>query len=278
MTKKKKRVLIGSPVRQTPAILQEFLASLLRLEKNTYTADYLFFDDNTDQESSKLLRQFFPGVNPLATIISEIEQPSTHYLANQMEYVCDESGHKWGHGTMLKVGAMKDRILQYARENHYDYVFLSDSDMVFHPKTLEQLLSANKDIVCTITWTKWGLHENPAPQVWLVDEYTQYYGRSPSKLSTDERIKLRKAFYDQLKKPGIYEVGGLAACTLISKQALKKGISFKPIKNISMHGEDRNFCIRAVVLDLELYVDTHYPAYHIFRLSDLAELSPDMYK
>ena len=31
-----------------------------------------------------------------------------------------------------------------------------------------------------------------------------------------------------------------------------------------MFGEDRHFCIRAAALGLSLYVDTHYPAYHIY--------------
>ena len=34
-------------------------------------------------------------------------------------------------------------------------------------------------------------------------------------------------------------------------------------------GEDRHFCIRAAALGFTLYVDTHYPAYHIYRESDL---------
>ena len=73
-----------------------------------------------------------------------------------------------------------------------------------------------------------------------------------------------------LKIPGLYEVGGLGACTLISKKALTKDLSFKCIPNISFWGEDRHFCIRAQVYGLKLYVDTVYPAYHIYRESYLS--------
>ena len=36
----------------------------------------------------------------------------------------------------------KNNILQYAREHQYDAVFLIDSDLVLHPRTLEQLVSS----------------------------------------------------------------------------------------------------------------------------------------
>jgi len=68
------------------------------------------------------------------------------------------------------------------------------------------------------------------------------------------------------------KVGGLGACTLISSTALSAGVSFKPIKNLTIHGEDRFFCIRAAVLGIGLFVDTHYPAYHIYREQDLADV------
>jgi len=78
---------------------------------------------------------------------------------------------------------------------------------------------------------------------------------------------------NQLKVPGVYTVGGLGACTLISKRAIQAGVNFKEIYNISFMGEDRHFCIRAVALGFELFVDTHYPAFHIYRLSDLDGLA-----
>ncbi|TGY42857.1 glycosyltransferase [Clostridium sartagoforme] len=72
-----------------------------------------------------------------------------------------------------------------------------------------------------------------------------------------------------LKKPGTYKVGGLGACTLIDKSSLNKGVNFSRLYNISYIGEDRHFCIRAAALGIQLYVDTYYPAYHIYREEDL---------
>lgn len=72
-----------------------------------------------------------------------------------------------------------------------------------------------------------------------------------------------------MQQPGIYEVGGLGACTLISSSALSSGISYDRVHNISYWGEDRHFCIRAAALGLPLFVDTHFPALHLYRDSDL---------
>lgn len=80
-------------------------------------------------------------------------------------------------------------------------------------------------------------------------------------------------FLNTLRRPGIYEVGGLGACTLISRRALEAGANFSKIKNLSLTGEDRHFCVRAAVLGFPLYVDTHLPAYHIYRNKDLEGVS-----
>ena len=56
-------------------------------------------------------------------------------------------------------------------------------------------------------------------------------------------------------------------------KALKMGINFNLIENLSFWGEDRHFCVRASSLGLKLFADTHYPVYHIYRESDLAGVS-----
>jgi hypothetical protein len=60
---------------------------------------------------------------------------------------------------------------------------------------------------------------------------------------------------------------------LISRKALVAGVSFAEIKNLSFWGEDRHFCIRAAALGFSLYVDTHFPAYHIYRESELSGIA-----
>jgi hypothetical protein len=114
----------------------------------------------------------------------------------------------------------------------------------------------------------------PLPQVWLGGGYRLYHllgpGEKPGEIEINRRTK---EFLDMLRRPGTYRVGGLGACTLISRKALRLGVSFGEIYNLDLTGEDRHFCVRAAALGLELYADTHFPPYHIYRESELAGLT-----
>lgn len=221
----------------------------------------LFIDNNDYQESAKLLREFRM-------------EGSTVFLgaANPTEaYRCTEETHYWNDRLIWQIAAFKDHILKFALDNNYSHVFLVDSDLVLHPLTLKQLLSSGKDIISEIFWTEWAPGTGELPQVWITGQYSFHLGGN----SMPEEEKQRQAaqVIAQLKVPGIYEVGGLGACTLISAKAIAKGISYRRISNVDYWGEDRHFCIRAAVLGFGLYVDTHYPAFHIYRESLLPKVA-----
>jgi len=258
----KKRVLIGTPIRQKPAILKEFLLSLEELNQNSFEADYCFIDDNTDQESAQILDEFLIKHQPRA-LVSKAENIGDIYI-------CNETTHYWSEQVVWKVAHFKDAIINYAYTNKYDYVFLIDSDIVLYPNTIEQLIADDKDIVSEIFWTSWTPNAPKKPQVWLYDTYTQYEIKYGENLTAEEVNNRHLQFIETMLTPGVYEVGGLGACTLISKHAMEQGVSFKKIKNLTLWGEDRHFCVRALALGLSLFVDTHYPAYHIYRESNLA--------
>lgn len=249
----KSRVLVGSVVNRPPEILEEFLGSLSRLPQDEYTLDYLFVDANGDARSCDQLKIF----------------------ANQHQEHCSFADGKdaiAAHKLWIWVLAdLKDQMIKKARDEGYDYLFLVDSDLVLHPKTIEQLISAKKDIVSNIFWTNSGI--GLIPQVWLYDADTQYEVAHVKENSDAERERCRQEFFSQLKIPGTYEVGGLGACTLISKNALKKDISFRRVNNVTFDGEDRHFCLRAIALEIPLFVDTHYPAYHIVRATGDSSLA-----
>jgi hypothetical protein len=249
------KILLGSPVHQKPAILKEFLLSLKELNHDTYIMDYIFIDDNDNAEAKELLKNFAGEIETKCEII-----PSSPSL-----YYCDEKTHYWNDKLIWKVAAFKNKIIEYAKEKNYDFLFLIDSDILLHPSTINELVKTNKDIVSNIFWTSWQPNTIPLPQVWMSDEYTLYEKNPGEQLSQNEINKRTDTFLEMLKKPGTYRVGGLGACTLISKEALLKGVSFERITNLSYWGEDRHFCVRADALGIPLYVDTHFPAYHIYR-------------
>lgn len=258
-----KKVLIGGPICQKPNILKEFLNSLKHLNQKTISIDYFFIDDNKIEESSALLQNF----------MNEVSANKCRIIKNRVnsgDYVCNESTHCWNEDLVWKVANFKDLIIKKTIEDNYDYLFLIDSDILLNPNTIQHLVQTKKDIISEVFWTKWSADAQPLPQVWLYDTYTQYEIGIYENISNEEIYKRRNKFLDDMRKPGVYEVGGLGACTLLSKKALLAGVSFKRVKNITFWGEDRHFCVRATALGLKLFVDTHYPAYHIYRESDLA--------
>jgi glycosyltransferase involved in cell wall biosynthesis len=257
------KILVGSPIRQKPAILKEFLDSFRRLDKKDISLHYLFIDDNDVEESRVLLEAFQHEVGPNCRILrADVASPV---------YVCNEVTHYWNDDLVWKVAGFKDKIIEVARDEEFDYLFFIDSDIVLHPMTLHQLVSANKEIISNIFWTTWVPGGPNLPQVWLTDVYNLYELKSSQeKITQEEALRRQNEFIGKLKKPGVYEVGGLGACTLISRQALQKGISFRKIKNLTFWGEDRHFCVRAAALGIPLFVETTYPAYHIYREGNLA--------
>lgn len=255
----KKRVLLASPVKQKKAILSEFLNSLQNLDTSGLCLDFVFIDDHNDHD---VLYEFARETACTRVYPSEYQD---HYL-------CDETTHHWEEGLIWKVAAFKDQFIERALSEGYDYLFLVDSDLYLHPKTLVHLLSLAKDIVSEVFWTRWEPDFAPLPQVWLGDQYRLYEKEKGEILSDEEIQKRTQAFLQMLSVPGVYRVGGLGACTLISREALQRGLSFKPIYNLSFIGEDRYFCIRAAALGLELFADTQYPPFHIYRESELMNL------
>ena len=258
------RILISSPVKQGAEILHEFLFSLDRLNKQGVTIDYYFIDDNNEELSKRILSEFVkksPG--------SLIRDSSYFSLPVACDYITGSS-HYWKKSLIERIILFKNDMINRAIENYYDYIFLIDSDILLDSRTLIHLLSRNIDIVSEVFWTRWDVNSILVPQVWLQDKNEYYRKDWDQELSDEEIIQKSNDFINALKIPGLYEVGGLGACTLISRKALLKGVNFDLIDNVSFWGEDRHFCIRARVLGLILYVDTVMPAYHIYRKAEIA--------
>lgn len=265
-----RRVLIASPVRQKPAILKEFLWSLGRLEAKDLAVAYAFVDDAEEGENPLLRR--FAGEHPQVRLFPGEGRPQEpgNDLPTVPAYLCDEGTHHWNAGLIGRVARYKDRFIQLAKDEGFAFLFLVDSDLVLHPKTLVHLASLGKDIVAEVFWTRWLPNLPPLPQAWVAGDYRLWFAPRGEDLTPEEIVRRTADFLSMLRRPGTYRVGGLGACTLISRRALERGVSFKELYNVDLLGEDRHFCIRAVALGLDLFADTHCPPYHIYRESDLA--------
>jgi hypothetical protein len=254
------KVLIGSVINKNPGVVQEFLQSLQCLKKENFACDYYFIVE----QSSEIVRQHIPT----------LEGEGQSHKSSCM--VIDPSKERpLGYSYIWLLGAYRDRMIEYARMKNYDYLFLIDDDLVLHPETLRQLVGEEKEIISNIIWTDWGT--GPVPQVWLSDNGNPFDFGIEQTTTDEEKKRKTTQFFELLKIAGTYEIGGLGACTLISRKALGKPINFQRIRNLSWISENVHFCLRATALGIPLFVNTQYPTYHIIRdtgacsLADVAE-------
>jgi hypothetical protein len=230
-----KRILITAPIRQKPEILTQYLESLANLEIGNFSIDKYFVLHNCYEE----LKHLFPS-----DCILECYEDKT-------KDVREEYTHNWDIGNLSAVASIKNNIVAYSLKNKYDYTFFVDSDLILHPKTLNQLYtqleSMKEYIMSEVFWTEWNKGEgNLGSNAW---DYDGYGGDQ-----------------ERYKEKGIYQVGGTGACILINNAVYGYGVNYSPIPNVSFtHWEDRAFCIRAMVNNFKIFLDTHYPVTHLYR-------------
>lgn len=240
------KVLIAAPVRQRPAVLAAFLQSL-EWQQADADVEFLFIDDNTDPASKAILANF-PTLTPLD------RQPTA--------YEVNEQTHNWDKSSFQFLAREKQRLLDHAVTQGFDYIWLVDSDLLCDPLTLHSLLQVNQPIVSAVFWTQWTPDSPLLPQVWVTPPYELAGGRT-------HRVE---QFLTRLVKRELLQVGGLGACTLISAEAIRAGVGFWPfLDNLPDHdmsqGEDRHFCEKARRLHIPLFADAWPDIAHIYRPS-----------
>lgn len=247
-----KRVLAGAVVGHTPKVVEAY-AETLRETASACEAevDFAFI---LDPNASSDLSDILPGL----TEVGE-DKP------DEAEYAVTEQGHTWSEETFHWLAAHKQRLLNLAAENHYDYIFLADSDLMLGQQTLSSLLAADKDIASAVFWTRWQQNSQPLPQVWLTNPYG-FEGRGYEPHEFLGRLERRK----------LTEVWGLGACTLISTDVLGKTGYYPPMEGLPQggmwRGEDRSFCIRAERNHVEMYADPWPDVAHLYRPSQQSEI------
>jgi hypothetical protein len=228
-----KRVLMGGPVQEDVRIFKEHLKSLDELNTDGLQVDRFWILN--DAEELK------PFLKP-----SEYIEFDTGDI-----YIKDEKTHYWTDKNISKMEILRNKMIRKTIDDGYDYLFFVDSDLILHPETLQQLIRDDKDAVAEIFWTA---SEPGKPLVWTnCWMYDQ----------CDSEAEDYKTWLD----PGVYKVGGTGACFLIKRKVLEAGADYARPYNIRkiLRGEDRWFCLKAAVLGFEIYIDTHYPATHLYR-------------
>lgn len=244
------RVLAGGVINEDPSVLSAHLKTL-RWQDADAEVDYAFI---LDPEAPDGLREQLPG-------LVETGDPKPGSAA----YSVDESGHDWSEETFNWLAAQRQKLLDLARDQHYDAVWLVDSDLLLGPQTLRSLLNANKPITSAVFWTRWNNDQPALPQVWLNHPY-EMNGRGWQ----------QHEFLSALYERRLVQVYGLGACTLARTEHLGR-VRYHPLleglpSGGMWGGEDRSFCIRAERARVDMYADAWPDIFHVYRPSDREQI------
>ena len=182
--------------------------------------------------------------------LEQVEQAFTESLVNLRD-VDETSKHYWKSSILYD---SRNQLAQNAIDCEADYVLWLDSDMVFGPDLLEDLVHDMKPDIDLVTALFFARRPNYDPCVW-----------TKLRLGVgDESIAERPT--EIPKEPFEIDACGMAA-TLVRTSALKDvmdryGDIFAPIKG---YGEDLSFCIRAKSLGKKFVCDPRVKVGHITR-------------
>lgn len=151
--------------------------------------------------------------------------------------------------SMSLVYVSRERIVEKAILEKYDYVFFLDSDMVIQPAVLKNLLKADKDMITALAFMR-----SPPYSPCIYDV-----------------IRVGAPGENQIHQPrnwedDIIEVDGCgAACLLVRTKVFddvrkKHGLCFTPGMYL---GEDLSFCVRARQLGYKIFCDTRERVGHL---------------
>ncbi len=230
------QLVVAAVVKRAAPVLSVFLTALQQLQ-GPGTAVVLL-EPGADQRRTALLTAFAEGTG--ATVIGR------------------------SHGTNDN-----DNLLRYAVDHGASHVLLVDDGILLPPPLPAHLQSLGRDIVAGVYWTEWRLGDRALPNVWVCDEYS-FHPRSLSQASDEDKRNAAVEFLERLRTPGTYQVGGVSGCTLVSARAVRAGVSFSPLPNLSYWSEERHFSLRAAACGFDLWADTQYPPLNLFRDADMA--------
>lgn len=253
--KVKPRVLIASIVRK-PQHVVDALLKTLEAQVVDAEVDYHFITNYAAGEEAAVIT-----ANDRTTV-EKAEAPQ------QPDYGDGEITRKWTPSAFERVALMKDHIIDVAKQKDYDFLWLVDADVLCDKYTLQSMIDCEGPIVSAVYWTQWQLPRkdlksfiHAGPQVWQRGTY-DLTGRL-----SEAEFRKRLIERHRLHLPE----GGLGACTLLRRDALDKGVSFKFFRPNPMgqggmeEGEDRHFCARAHAMHIPLVADAWPDIYHAYH-------------
>lgn len=151
-------------------------------------------------------------------------------------------------GTLVHIA--RERLAGSAANKGYTHILWLDSDMVFEPDLLQQLLHSGNEFVSGIACGR------RPPFV-------------PCVFKSLEQHKIRLFEWEEMPED-TFEVAGCGfACVLMTADVIKRvfyrfGTAFDPIRS---YGEDLSFCIRAAEAGIRMYAEPRAELGHMGHIA-----------
>lgn len=248
------RILVASVTNNPPELLAPHLLHLREQEvPDEIELSSFYITDNVPYESAELLDE------------AGVRMKEAEPKPDDATYAVSAETHHWSKPTFYWLARQKQFLIDVAKNERFDAIWLVDSDLVVGSDTLASLLSCNRSVVSAVFWTHWTPDAPPLPQVWMEHPY-ELQGRGYE----------AHEFIRSLRERELIQVGGLGACTLIRSDVFGK-VGFWPLIDGlpdwgMWQGEDRHFCVRAERNHIALWADAWPDIFHIYRPSDLDRL------
>ena len=153
----------------------------------------------------------------------------------------------------------RNNLAMRAIAEKYDYVLWLDSDMIFEPSLLKDLLATGKDLVSGLFFSR-----RPPYKPALFDEC----GYTEDEKKPNAKKPFTHNFYDYPKEQ-LFEVAAFGFAAVLTKVETLDiirtvwGLPFTPLLGF---GEDLSFCLRAKEIDLHLWTDSRIKVGHIGKM------------
>jgi GT2 family glycosyltransferase len=242
----KSKVLIGAPVYD---IMKYCINDFLKIIKNLDYEDYniLLVDNSRDEKFFNELKQV-----EKITVLKD----NTNEGKNKLRLV-----------------SSRNIILNYAKENKYDYLLMMDVDVMPPKNIISELIKNNKEIVSGIYYNYFTINgqQKYRPVVWCnitPEEFDNMCKqiKFPPIVKSHEDIRRHLTPKEADSEDTIEVKIPSAGCMLISKKVFEKiNYGLLEIPGINSTTDDIYFCIKAKEAGFKLYCNTKIKCEHLIK-------------
>lgn len=242
-----KKILIGCPVSSRGWIIPYYLRNLYNLDYDKKLIDIYWIVNNSTDNSLELLQEFKQQYkNEYNSIGIEVCNSKNKFTDNRKTEIRQKYSYYW-------LARLRNKLLKKCLALHADYLFSSDSDILFKRDILKRLLSHDKDIISSIIYNGYLYTGSP-------DEAYKYSNilREVDHNLYEHIVNFRIKYPDKNPLGTLVSCDYTGACILITKEVCSK-VKY----GWHQQGEDVVFCRTAKQAGYDLWCDVSMYSQHV---------------